>query len=325
MKRTLVIIISVLILTALPLIAVVPKAEYETETDIPTDTAETEDTESVFTADVSFDGEDQVGETFEVSVFAVAEELRGGVMTVSYDTTVLSVTDITLSDEEGLYIRAESAPGSIRVVFITDDMFYGVMTLFTVGFSVVEGAWPENVQISLADIVITDGENDTVLSGVTYTAAYVPTVTADTGDTDTAATDTDAPDTVTDEQTEAQTEPVTAERVTEPSVTEAAGTDVTTAEPETQTGGETSETEPSTEGDETSPATSAGVTETGEKETATETEAVITPPLTQSEPTSTEGEEEKRDGPFLIPAVIAAAALAFAAGTAVYFIKKRKV
>ena len=331
MKKTLVMICCALLIASV-MLGLTLRAEYETETDTDTDTGTAEtgtetETDLPFTADVSFDGEDEIGDSFTVSVFAVADEMRGGVLTVRYDTSVLSDPAVTPAKEERLLIKITENPGSISVLFITDETFYGVITLFTLEFTVIKGTPAGYIEISLEDIVITDGINDTPLSGVTYSAYYVPDPVTETDVTDTAVTETDEP--VTEPQTEPApvTEPASTERQTEPPEPQTSVMPQTTEAPQTEPVTETkTETNAVTETDtaaetvtEPVPASTAAQTEPDE-----ETEAVITAPPTRSEPASTEGEEEKNNGSFIIPAVIIASVLALSAVTAVYIVKKRK-
>lgn len=336
MKKTAAAVLILLMLTLVPFTALLPKAGYAEETEmtdeITTDisTAETteEETDGPFIADISFDGEDEVGDSFSVSVYTVADDLRGGTMVISYDTAILSDPETVPTDEEGVTVTLRSAPGRISVLFITDESFYGYLTLLTLNFTVVPGASPETVQISLENIVLTDGSTETKLSGVTYVAAYAaPVITTDTAVTDTEEPVTDGPVTETDTEPQTETEPVTREPVTterepittrpeEPTETEpAAASAETFAQTQTETETET----------DTAPAAATSENTETQTETAAETEeAVITEGPGESAPEETEGKEEKRNNSFIIPAAIVAAALAFAAATAVYFVKKTK-
>jgi hypothetical protein len=304
------------------------ETDFETDTDTGTGTEETgTETDPPFTADVSFDGEDEVGDSFTVSVFAVADEMRGGVLTVRYDTSILSDPEVTPAQEEGLLVKITENPGGISVLFITDETFYGVITLFTLDFTVIKGTPSGYIEISLEDIVITDGIKDTPLSGVTYSAYYVPDPVTETDVTDTAATETEAPQTEPQTEPAPVTEPVSTERQTEPPEPQTTVIPRTTEAPQTEPPTQTeTETETATETDTASKTVTEPVTAltAAQTEPETETEAVITAPPTQSEPASTEGEEVKRNGSFIIPAVIIASVLALSAATAVFIVKKRK-
>ena len=331
MKKTLVMICCALLIASI-MLGVTLRAEYETDTDTDTNTdtgtAETGfETDPPFTADVSFDGEDEIGDSFTVSVFAVADEMRGGVLTVRYDTSILTDPTVTPAEEEGLLVKITESPGSISVLFITDDTFYGVITLFTLDFTVIRGTPSGYIEISLEDIVITDGQKETALTGVTYSAYYVPDPVTATDVTDTAVTETDAPETEPQTEPPPATEPVTTERHTEPPEPQTSSEPKTTEAPQTEPPTQTeTETETATETDTAAETVTEPVTAltAAQTEPETETEAVITAPPTQSEPASTEGEEVKRNGSFIIPAVIIASVLALSAATAVFIVKKRK-
>ncbi len=334
MKRVILIAACFMLALFVPAVYAISETGFETDTgygtDIVTDTGtETDtgtDTEEVRKTEAGLDGADEINGPFSVSVFVISDELRGGSMTVSYDPSVLTEPKVTLTEEEGFMITLKTEPGAVRAVFITNETFFGYVTLMTLDFEFT-GEMPETVGVSLSDAVVTDGVKDEYISDVTYTARCIR-------ETDTA-TDTEAPLTDTEAVTEPavkQTDEITSPATKEPETTEkeTVTTEIrpVTTEPETEPQTETEEpgtkeaqTETDTETEQTEYITTGPVTE---PETETATEAVITAERTVTEPKTTEGEEEKNKGGFIIPAVIIASALTLSAATAVYIVKKKK-
>ena len=329
MKRSLVVLLCFLLSAIIPLVYFGSRAEFstdapdtsetgtETDTGTGTDTdVQTEtDTESPFEAGISIDGSDEVEDLVAIYIYVYSDELRGGTMTLTYDPSVLSKPAIVQTSEEDINVTLRSDPGRLSVLFITDEPFIDYVTLLTLGFSVLPGANPENIEITLCDIVFTDGSEDLTMADVTYVARYI------NSGRNTLPVTTEEPETeppATEPAPETEREPVTTRP--EPQTTEEPATEAPATTEEITTEPVQTETEKITETETVTEKAITTAADTEPEPDSTEEIAITAEPTVITDNT----DKNENNASEVITAVIIAAVIAAAAVTAVFIVKKSK-
>ena len=271
-----------------------------------------------------------VDEDFTLDVLIDAASLRGGRIRLTYDPAVLALTSITPTENEGVVTYHSTGEGTVTLLFRTDEIFNGAMTLATVGFRVLDAHTGDPLTVGISGASVSDGVTDAVPVCTPYSGIILNDVHTDPPETETETDQVTETDPSQDETTTQETEPGP-DTVTDPETTSKA----TEPPPETDSPATTAETtdkvtDTATDTETTASATDTVTTSGTDPVTGTDTDPVTQtddePTVTQTEPfgsaTDTEtGTTGKRGGTDPVFIVLGAAAGTAGAAAVVNFIR----
>lgn len=123
-------------------------------------------------------------EEFTVSLIVKGTSLRGSLIKLSYDKSMLAPVSVTHSDAEGFTVYHSVSDGRMTFVFYNDASYTGEFGAADVTFRITDGKEHDIIEINIDKATVSDGENEKDVLAKKHALMLLSDIHTDFSDTD---------------------------------------------------------------------------------------------------------------------------------------------